>query len=82
MGLPHPVWGRLWDSELYETGATLRKDQFANIAIEAEFAIKLSTGLIPDCSISTIVKSVDAIYPTLELHNLSLGKGPGKCLRH
>lgn len=73
MGLPHPVWGRLWDSEVYENGASLSKSSYANIAIEAEFAITLSADLPADCTISDIAESVDAVYPTLELHNLVMG---------
>ena len=73
MGLPHPVWGRLWDSELHDSGAALRKDQYANIAIEAEFGITLSADLPSICTIDEIAAAVDAVYPTLELHNLMLG---------
>ncbi len=73
MGLPHPVWGRLWDTELHDDGVALRKDKYANISIEAEFAVTLSDDLPVNSTTDEIAASVDAAYPTLELHNLSLG---------
>jgi 2-keto-4-pentenoate hydratase len=72
MGLDQPVWGRLWASELHETGVRLSKQCYANIAIEAEFAIELATDLKPEMSIDEIAQAVAAVYPTLELHNLVL----------
>lgn len=70
LGVPHPVWGRLWASELHNDSATLKKSDYANISIEAEFAITLSRGLSPGMSIDEIAASVEAVYPVLELHNL------------
>jgi 2-keto-4-pentenoate hydratase len=70
MGLPHPVWGRLWESELHEDGAALAKADYANIAIEAEFGITLSCDLSPEMSDQEIASSVNAVFPVLELHNL------------
>lgn len=72
MGLPHPAWGRLWSSELHVNGAKLQKASYANIAIEAEFGITLSRDLEPGMSIDDIAKSVQAVQPLLELHNLLL----------
>ena len=72
MGLPHPVWGRLWESELHGNGTALCKDQYVNIAIEAEFGVTLSGDLQPGCSVVEVANSVGAIYPTLELHNLAM----------
>lgn len=69
MGLSHPVWGRLWDTEDYENGSVLKKSDFANIAIEAEFGVKIARDIQPGQSIEYIVTSIEAIYPLLELHN-------------
>lgn len=72
MGLPQPVWGRLWDTEIHRNGVQLAKRAYANIAIEAEFAIVLAADLTPAMSVQQIAASVESVYPTLELHNLVL----------
>ncbi len=76
MGLPHPVWGRLWASELHDSGVALSKNNYTNLSIEAEFGIVLCRNLVPGMSIAEIAASVDAVYPTLELHNLCLQSAP------
>lgn len=73
MGLPHPVWGRLWDTEMHGSGTVLHKHSYTNIAIEAEFGVRLEAGIAPGSNIDTIAASVSALYPTLELHNLAFG---------
>ncbi len=70
MGLPQPVWGRLWASERHHDGAALKKSDYANIAIEAEFGITVSHDLEPGLSSREIADAVEAVYPLLELHNL------------
>ena len=70
-GLSHPVSGRLWTSEQHPDGAALSKSDFANVAIEGEFAILLSRNIDPGCaSIEMIVDSVERVFPVIELHNL------------
>ena len=69
LGLPHPVWGRLWGSELHEAGVSLQKSDYANLSIEAEFGITLSSDLKPGMSIDELAASVEAVYPVLELHD-------------
>lgn len=72
MGLPHPVWGRLWSSELHTNGVVLQKNAYANLAIEAEFGILLSADVLPDMTIEEVASCVASVFPTLELHNLQL----------
>jgi 2-keto-4-pentenoate hydratase len=78
MGLSHPVWGRLWRSEQHKNGATLRKADFINIALEAEFAITLKQSLsLYDWSSNNLVSAIDSVYPVIEVHNLVMnGKAP------
>ena len=47
MGLTHPAWGRLWSTELHETGADLKKARYSNPSMEAEFAISLAAPVDP-----------------------------------
>ena len=77
MGLPHPVWGRLWATEQHFDGAVLEKSKYTNLSIEAEFGIVLSRDIFPGMSIDDIANSVSAVYPLLELHNLVMrGNAP------
>jgi len=69
LGMPHPAWGRLWDTELHQNGVALKKSDYTNIAIEAEFGVVLSDNLKPDMSLEQMAKSVKAVHPVLELHN-------------
>ena len=65
------MWGRLWSTEQHLNGVSLRKDNFANLAIEAEFAVSLSRSIHPaNTSDEVVTKAVAEIYPVIELHNL------------
>ena len=72
LGLTQPVWGRLWETEFYDSGVNLQRSGFANLSIEAEFGILLSREIEPGMSIDDLATCVEAVYPTLELHNLDL----------
>ena len=77
MGLTHPVWGRLWSSERHGDGVALKKSDFANLAIEAEFAITLSGPVDPKkASPDELLIAVGAVHPVIELHNLALRGDP------
>ena len=78
MGLSHPVWGRLWSTEQYSDGVQLRKADFANIAIEAEFAVTLNQAIdASDASVEAVADAIECIYPVIELHNLVMrGSAP------
>jgi 2-keto-4-pentenoate hydratase len=69
-GLPHPEWGRLWNTEQYADGTRLQKDQFANIGIEGEFAVTLRSDLKPGMGISELAQSIAEVFPVIELHNV------------
>ena len=71
MGLNKPAWGTLWKSELHFDGDFLKRADFVNPAIEAEFGIMLNRDLEPDLvSFEYILNSVETIHPLLEIHNL------------
>ncbi len=77
MGLTHPVWGRLWSTEQHRDGACLKKADFANLALEAEFAVTLNRAIDPEeLSSDGLLASIDAVYPVIELHNLVLRSDP------
>ena len=71
MGFTQPAYGRLWKSELYSDGINLKKKDYTNPAMEAEFGIKLNRDLKPDLiSLDYIIDSIESIYPLIEIHNL------------
>ena len=70
-GLLHPVWGRLWSTEQYESGVRLSKKNFANVGIEGEFAVTLNRDIEPgSITRESVVQAVDRVFPVIELHHL------------
>ena len=73
MGLSHPVWARIWSSELHSNGVVLEKGSFANLALEAEFAVTLGSSVDPEkATPEELLQAISAIHPVVELHNLVL----------
>jgi len=73
LGLTHPVWGRLWSTEQYDDLVELQRTDFANLAIEAEFAVTISRTIeLTTVDVATVAQAIEFIYPVLELHNLVL----------
>ena len=71
MGFTKPAWGRLWKSELHSDGVLLKKVNYANPAMEAEFGIILNRDIKPELvSFDYILNSIETIHPLIEIHNL------------
>ncbi|MDC0079000.1 hypothetical protein OAJ46_02485 [Candidatus Pelagibacter sp.] len=71
MGFTQPACGYLWKSELYQSGINLNKKDYANPSMEAEFGIILNRDIKPElASFEYILKSIEGIYPLIEIHNL------------
>ena len=78
MGFTQPAMGTLWRDELFESGVELNKKDYSNPAMEAEFGVKLNRNIDPNLvSFDYILKSIESIYPLIEIHNLVFsGKEP------
>ena len=77
MGLTKPAWGRLWKHELYSDGITLKKKNYSNPAMEAEFGIILNRDLKPKLvNFDYILDSIETIHPIIEIHNLVFNGQP------
>ena len=77
IGLDHPAWGRLWSTELHESNVMLSKANYANPAMEAEFAITLSDSIRPGLTdVDDILPRIAAIHPVIEIHNLVFRGAP------
>ncbi|MDC3107980.1 hypothetical protein OA416_02140, partial [Paracoccaceae bacterium] len=63
--------------ELHADGAVLKKDDYSNPAMEAEFGIILSRDLPPDlANFDYIEASIETIYPVIEIHNYVFNGDP------
>ena len=70
IGINHPAWGRLWDTEQYTDGAQLQKSNYANPSMEAEFGIILGNDIHPSNSKSeNIIEAIASVHPVIEIHN-------------
>jgi len=71
MGFTQPASGILWKDELFESGVVFNKKDYSNPAMEAEFGVKLNRDIDPNLvSFDYILKSIESIYPLIEIHNL------------
>ena len=57
-GMKGPIRGTLFDSEVHQSGVILNANNFLNLAIEAEMAIKIGEN-----------DKIISVYPIIELHN-------------
>ena len=67
-GMQGPIRGTLFESEVHESGVELKANQFCNLAIEAEMAIKVGEN-----------GTIQSIFPVIELHNFVF-RAPQKSL--
>ena len=71
MGFTQPAWGTLWKSELHKSGVILKRKNYSNPAMEAEFGVIIKRDIKPDiATFDYILKSIEGIYPLIEIHNL------------
>jgi len=70
-GLHEPVRGYVWESESHRSGCHLSHTRFANLAIEAEIALRLSRDIPPGIldDGDDLCDCVECWFPVIELHN-------------
>ena len=69
LGIDRPVFGPLFDSERWSSGTTLRREQFLELAIEGELAVRLRSDLGNEPSEADVSDAVDAVFAVIELHH-------------
>jgi 2-keto-4-pentenoate hydratase len=77
LAISQPVFGHVFTSQAYESGAVLSIDQFDHLAIEGEYAARIAVE-IPDVVWLTehFERAVETFFPIIELHNnVQRGKG-------
>ncbi len=70
LGIKHCVTGRLYQSEQYVSGVSLKYGNYSNLAIEGELAVVLRRNPKPtDFTQPGIPECVSCIMPVIEIHN-------------
>jgi 2-keto-4-pentenoate hydratase len=65
-----PIFGRLFDTGCFRSGASLAHSGFANLAVEGELAVRLGTDLSgPAVSEQACREAIEAVFPVIELHH-------------
>ena len=75
LNISHPVFGRLFDSDSWESKTDFASTRFANPAIEGELAVRLARDLTVDSSDEEIFDVIDSVFAVIELHNLVFRRG-------
>jgi 2-keto-4-pentenoate hydratase len=81
LGIGEPIFARLFDTECHDPGARLSHASYANLAVEGELAVRLST----DLSSSTPdggewLDAIESSFPVIELHHYLL-RSPKACVQ-
>jgi len=70
LGVSEPVMGYLFDTEQYPNDATLAPDRFCGLAIEGEYAVRLSRDLPGQVEADReLLDCLEGMFPVIELHN-------------
>ena len=76
LGIDDPVFGYLVASESWPSGTSLAPQQFSELAIEGELAVRLATDLKANAAnLAELTMAVAAVFPVIELHNFVF-RGP------
>ncbi len=68
--MQEPIFGRIFDTGCFRSGACLSHACFANLAVEGELAVRLGSDLIgPTVSEQACREAIEAVFPVIELHH-------------
>ena len=77
LGIHHPIFGRLYASECWESNTTLPLSQFDGLAIEGELAVRLSRSIVElHDQMFDSDEVIQAIFPVIELHHFAFDEPP------
>ena len=69
LGIDHPVFGHIWDTELYPSGVQLRAEKFDGLAIEGELAVRILDDVQSPESLKQNPSVIGEFHAVIELHN-------------
>jgi 2-keto-4-pentenoate hydratase len=73
LGVDQPIFGRLFATECFRSGARLSYASYANLAVEGELAVRLAKDLSgPNLSQEECPDAIAAVFPVIELHHYVL----------
>ncbi|MDC0067664.1 hypothetical protein OAL10_02565 [Gammaproteobacteria bacterium] len=76
MGIFHPVFGRLYDTEQWQSDTRLEPANFSTPAVEGELAVHLKKNLsVNALSEPAILEAIDSVFVVIEMHN-KVFRGP------
>ena len=78
LGVQHPVFGHVFEDEIRRSGVALEEDEFDELGIEGEFAVRLSRDVAAPEDLRENPSGYAAeVFPVIELHNFVFrGAGP------
>jgi len=77
LGIDQPVFGRLFATECFQSGARISYASYANLAVEGELAVRLAKDLSgPNLSQEECQGAIAAVFPVIELHHYVLHEAP------
>jgi 2-keto-4-pentenoate hydratase len=73
LGVKEPIFGRLFDTERHSSGVHLSSARYANLAVEAEMAVRLAKDLPGEpVSAEECREAIAEVFPVIELHHYVL----------
>ncbi|MDH3716959.1 MAG: hypothetical protein OES79_02445 [Planctomycetota bacterium] len=69
LGIEHPVFGHVWDTEIYRSGVQLCAERFDGLAIEGELAVRLQNDVPSSAWLRNNPEVVAGYHAVIELHN-------------
>lgn len=75
LSIHHPVFGRLFGNDSWESGIVFTPTQFSNPAIEGELAVRLTRDIVADMDDDDVFNALDSIFSVVEMHNLVFRRG-------
>jgi 2-keto-4-pentenoate hydratase len=76
LGVKEPIFGRLFNTDCFRSGASLSYSRFANLALEGELAVRLGKDLSGSAASEEVCReAIDAVFPVIELHHFVLHEG-------
>jgi len=73
LGVREPIFGRIFDTDCFRSGARLSYARFANLAVEGELAVRLGQDLTGSTvSENACWEAIEAVFPVIELHHYVL----------
>lgn len=70
LNITHPVFGRLFAGDSWESGTDLSSTQFSNPAIEGLFAVRLGRDIPFGSTEEEVLGAVESLFQVIEMHNL------------